>query len=254
MKVSGLELNVFGLESNLQAATACLRFVAVLCRLVDKEEYHAGIRATWMAFTVNQWDKICSVTFWWSVFIHTVLVIGGYQMPEAREEMDVLVEFGDEGGDSSVENSFIFQFGILAYTNLAATYLGYVYLILVALRGLSYFRAEAPIIMMEAVLAEEGEAKQISGAEPEELDVRTLFVCVKSARSGGHIFASVVNMSDLEEACVHSYPCSCFCLLLVHYLFQSENHLSVAMRTMVHVSPTSSFSQDPGHKIIYLSL
>jgi len=137
--------------------------------LVDKEKFLDVIRASIFAFTINRWESIMMLCFYWGGLLHLVLILGAY----APYHGLLVTESGGEGSskahyaaiakDSTCEqdncwNRFFVEV-VETFVDEIAKYMCYVYAGICALRYFSFIWAHVPLIILDGLTADEEAAE-----------------------------------------------------------------------------------------------
>ena len=163
--------------------------------LIDREEYQSNVRNSWLAFTVVHWDFLCALSFWWSLLIQAVLILGAYVPLWLR---DKYIEHEEEHEEHTAAEGYVRDI-ILPITRDATLWLSVVMLLICVTRAFAFVWAEVPNIIMVGLsgsehseVSEETEEKTDGASANEEED-----------DSEEDLFAATREPEDLELA-VHS--------------------------------------------------
>jgi len=162
-------------------------FLENMARLVKEEALLDRIRASVFAWTVNGWDSIKMLTFYWGLLLHLMLIFGSYaphsSLPFAGSETsyDSFQAASDEAGAASFTRFFLVT--VLPFVDSAAIYMCYVNGGLCALRYFAFLWAQIPVIIINGLSAiEEEEEEEEANAVPwvssadDEDEVEILFI------------------------------------------------------------------------------
>jgi hypothetical protein len=177
-------------------------YVQNMIHIVEKIQFHDQIRQTKFAWTVTQWDLIRQMNFVFTLFLHTLLVFGGY-MPvvsrgsgsfaasyEERIQFEAFNSSAEEGGDrrkggasasvntnsgggddgdfSLTPTDIDFFYNVEPVVNVVARVMNWINLITCGFRFFAFAWAELPIVIRRALEAEEEEA-EVEEGEGEEI-------------------------------------------------------------------------------------